>query len=152
MADIRVRSTKKPFYKIDGGVVALLMEMFPEALEKIDAPTFNVQQKANPATPRWAVQKNPWADRMEICVTILNRTVRYPGPDSVKPTVEEAKVALKAATGHEVPAGILQEFAAVLMPGIDPDTIAESYHQAQNKQWAREQAEKLAERKATLRG
>ena len=152
MADIRVKSTGRPFYKIDGGVAALLMEMFPEALEKIDAPTFNVQQKANPAAPRWAVQKNPWSDRMEICVTILNRSVRYPGLDCVKPSVEEAKATLKAATGHEVPAHILEEFAAVLLPGIDADTVLESRLQAQNKQWAREQAEKLAERKANLRG
>ena len=89
---------------------------------------------------------------MEICCTVLNRSVRYPGLDCAKPSVEEAKATLKAATGHEVPAGILQEFAAVLRPEIDPDTIAESRHQAQSKQWAREQDEKLAERKAKLPG
>ena len=84
-------------------------------------------------------------------MTVLNRSVRYPGLDCVKPTVEEAAKVFKSA-GYEVPAGILQEFAAVLMPGIDPDTIAESRHQAQNKQWAREQDERLAERKAKLPG
>jgi len=151
MADVRVKSTGRPFYRIDGGVAALLMEMFPEAIEKIDAPTFNVQSKQQPNAPRWCVQKNPWSDKLEICMTVLNRSVRYPGIDCVNPNVEEAAKVFKSA-GYEVPAGILQEFAAVLMPAIDPDTVLESRREAQNKQLAREDSERLAERKAMLPG
>lgn len=82
-------------------------------------------------------------------MTVLNRSVRYPGVDCAKPTVEEAKATLKAATGHEVPAHILEEFAAALMPGIDPDTALEARLRRQNDQLAREDRERLAARKVT---
>jgi hypothetical protein len=139
-------------HKVDDGAGRALLLAMPEAFKRTELPTFNVQQKSNPAAPRWCVQKNPWSDRMEICVTVLNRSIRYPGLDCVQPTIEEAKTALEAATGHPVPAHILEEFAAVQRPAIDPDVITEARGRLQDAQYARESAERLAERKAGLLG
>jgi hypothetical protein len=38
MADIRVNSTGKPFWRIDDGVAQLLMEAFPESFSRVEKP------------------------------------------------------------------------------------------------------------------
>lgn len=154
MADVRVKSNGREFYRIDGGVAALLMALMPEALEKIERPTFNVQDKPNQAQPRWAVQKSPWSDKMEICLTILNRTLRYPGPECKNPTPEDAKAVFKSASGHEPPAHILAEFAAVLKSasGLDAEQQLSQRLNTQTEQYAREQQERVAEAKLKITG
>lgn len=149
MADVRVLSTGKPFYRIDGGVVALLQEMFPEALEKIESKAFNVTPAlARSAKESWRVQKHPFGGNWEILYSSLNGEVRYPGPN-VAPTVAGAKAAF-AAIGHPCPQPILGEYAAKLAGNVDLETQSEIAREKRARlQYQQEEKDASASRKIT---
>jgi hypothetical protein len=148
--------TGTPIYRIDDGAGYALLLLAPEAFKRTPRPTFNVQEKTNnPAAPRWCVQKNPWGDHMEICLSVLNTITRYPGPNQKNnPTTEQARAMFKAQTGQEVPAHILEEFSLTLKSsaGLDAEQSFESRLEAKNKQYAREQKERTAQNIVELLG
>ncbi|MFB3917250.1 MAG: hypothetical protein ACE14M_11010 [Terriglobales bacterium] len=102
MADVKVISTGKEFYKLDSGIVALLREMFPAALGPVDPPA---PAPLQPPVPLWGVTKNAFNEQYHIALKLNRETVLYDGEP------KHAAAYFKQLKGLDVPVGIVAEYA-----------------------------------------
>jgi hypothetical protein len=76
--DVRVTSTGKIFYQMDNAVTALLLEMFPAAIERVNPrPT----PKPEDLIPAWGINVNV-SGYYNVTFTLGSRTETYFGPPS----------------------------------------------------------------------
>src|SRR5262245_43701642 len=104
--DVKITSTGKMFYKIDNAIAAILIEMFPAAIEKL-----NPRPQINPAdlVPLWCVNRNPYSELYYIAFKQGSRNDNYDGPPS-------QVVAYFAKSGIVVPEQILAEYRQLWRP------------------------------------
>ena len=104
--DVKIH-TGKVFYQVDNTVAAILIEMFPAAIEKL-----NPRPQPTPAElePRWCVSKNAYNDRL--CYLAFRqgpRVLNYDGPPS-------QATAFFTNSGVVVPEHILAEYRQLWIP------------------------------------
>jgi hypothetical protein len=117
MADLRILSTNKIFWKIDDGVAAVLLEMFPAAIERVNP---RPQPKPQELVPRWAIEIDP-SSYYFVSFRLLSRNDRYFGPPS-------QLVSYFGKTGAVVPEHIAQEYGNLWKPREDEHpTVAQAY-------------------------
>jgi hypothetical protein len=113
MADLRVVSTGKEFRRIDNGVAHLLEEMFPNALERINAPESPITaprhiipQLAPSTTVKWNVGQTPRGDYF-IRATDNRQELLYLGA----PEKAHEWQAWLCGGGHTPPIEIIKQYA-----------------------------------------
>ncbi len=80
MADLKVLSTGKCFWRIDDGVAALILEMFPAAIERVNPRQQpRVNEPPQPAEPTWGIGADGGGYPF-IAYTYGAQTDRYFGP------------------------------------------------------------------------
>ncbi len=103
MADIKVISTGRQFFQVDGTLAAILLEMFPAAVERI------TQNPAPPApvsaVARFYVGKNHRSDKVALCFENGNEQQWFEGP---------AEHAHRAFGKRQVPADVIAQYADAL--------------------------------------
>lgn len=104
--DVRVTSTGKVFYQVDNATAALLLEMFPCAIERLNAkpaPT------PDAFTVSWGVNRHATSDFYFVVFKLGDRTEFYDGPPS-------GLVAHFQKMGIVVPDNILARYTPVWRP------------------------------------
>jgi hypothetical protein len=117
MADIRVTSTGRIFFQVDGTLAAVLCEAFPAAFERVFEgmhPHERAQAMAKPVdttTPNFFVRKNPYSGKPELVMTLGALEEIYNGPADKIPTFGgkaqrecplEVQNAYRVAMGQEI--------------------------------------------------
>ena len=82
MADIRIISTGRTFKQIDGTLAAVLLELFPANVERInDQPA---TPGVDPNAVNFSVRKNPYNDRWQVDMIQGQHTEGFAGtPDQL---------------------------------------------------------------------
>jgi hypothetical protein len=101
--DVRITSTGRTFYQVDPTLAAILLEMFPAAIEQCKRPT------AQPVTfePVFVANKNPYTGAPQIQLQIGQRNEFYAGEPG------QAKSAFKTI-GFECPDDVVHNYAELL--------------------------------------
>jgi hypothetical protein len=105
MADLTVLSTGKTFWQLDDGIAALLLEMFPAAIERA-----NPRPKPKPAdlVPQWGVNVS-LSGYHHITFRLGARNEYYDGPPS-------QAAAYFAKSGVVVPDNIVERYTPLWRP------------------------------------
>jgi hypothetical protein len=117
MADLKVLSTDKCFWRIDDGTAALLLEMFPAAIERVNP---RPQPKPEELVPLWSVEVEQSGYHFA-AFRLLGRFERYVGAPS-------GLVAYFAKIGAVVPEHIAQNYRQLWKPReFEHPAVARAY-------------------------
>jgi hypothetical protein len=106
--DVKVLSTGKVFYQIDNAIAAILIEMFPAAIEKLNP---RPQPKPADLVPMWGVNRNVYSDLYYVTFKLGPRVDNYDGAPS-------QLVAHFAKSGIVVPEQIFHEYRQLWKPNM----------------------------------
>jgi hypothetical protein len=145
MADVVTTNTRRKFYRIDDGVIALLLEMFPEALERIRPADVRPQRDTSP--PTWKLYASPFDGRvigLSITLPPRGEALIVEGP------AKEMRARCEAAlAGRPLPLPtdeLIAEYGArtaTLTPEQAADLAAEHASKVLKQQYENDQQSKL---------
>jgi len=111
MADILITSTGRIFKQIDGTLAAVLLEMFPAAVERVER-----EQPAPAAprlTPRFSITKALYSGKIRLALHIGHEELFYTGP------AEHASNAFGGGL-RTPPDDVIAQYAAAMKNVPDP--------------------------------
>lgn len=131
MADIRVLSSNKIFYRVDPTLAALLLELLPAAVERVNENT-GIHMPPVAAPPKWFVGTDAGSYPF-IGYTFGGQTLKYSGPpdkavDGFKTRQWSGEKEDYVFEGPEPPASVIEQYRQSYNAQPAPAFLPASYY------------------------